>query len=324
MPNRIAFLKKGTFKDSNGKEHTFSDADLDTIVAKYDPSQHEAPEVIGHPKTDAPAWGWVKGVKREGDLLFYEPGQRVSEFQQMIDNGMFKKRSAALYPDLTLKHIGWLGAQPPAVKGLPDPVTFAEGEEIVIEFSEFAEDPGMIGKMKTMLGEMLDMVSGKKKKPEDPPKAGGVEMSKKEEDMGKIEELEQQLADEKRKVAEFAESEKANKDRLLKIEADNRRKDFAAFCEGLTKEGKLPPAVVPQVLDFMECFSGIETFEFAEGEGKKAAAPVEMFKAFLGGLGTVIEFSEQATKDKVDARKEADDDNPVVAEAKRRAEAQKK
>ncbi len=82
MKNLVAVMRTGTFRDTNGQEHTFTTADLDRIAASYNPSFHEAPEVIGHPKENAPAWGWVKGLKREGEVLFYEPKGRVAEFQR--------------------------------------------------------------------------------------------------------------------------------------------------------------------------------------------------------------------------------------------------
>ena len=51
-------------------------------------------------------------------------------------DGLFKKRSASLTPDLKLNHVGFLGAAAPAVKGLKD-VEFTEDSEYsTIEFNE--------------------------------------------------------------------------------------------------------------------------------------------------------------------------------------------
>ena len=301
----VAIMRTGTFKDSAGNPHTFDVAKLDAIAAAYNPQFHEAPEVIGHPKTDDPAWGWVKSLKRDGDILFYEPGDRVPEFQQMIDLRMFKNRSVKLGADgVTIKHVGWLGAQAPAVKGLP--VAFSEdSDSIDIEFAE-PDDPGVIEKMKKMLMEMMDMVSGKDKKKETMPEKDGMQMNEKEEEnMGEIDDLKKQITESSSRIAEFSEKEQkkdadilALRKQLKEKEAAERKKDFAQFCEGLQKEGKLPPAVVPTVVEFMEILSGTETFEFSEGEGKVKVAPVERFKTLLGSLKKVIEFSEVATKDK--------------------------
>lgn len=95
--------------------------------------------MIGHPAANAPAFGWVESIKREGDVLFAKAKQLVPEFVAMLKQGLFKKRSISLYPDGTLRHIGFLGAQPPAVKGLAD-VTFAHDEEdTIIEFAAVDE-----------------------------------------------------------------------------------------------------------------------------------------------------------------------------------------
>jgi hypothetical protein len=134
-------FKSGTWKDSEGREKTWTDSDLDTIVAKYDPSD-PAPVVIGHPKDNAPAWGWIAALKRQGDTLLAQAKDLVPEFVDMLKRKLFRKRSMSVYPDLRLRHVGFLGAMPPAVKGLAD-IEFSEGgpfrEPITIEF---AEPPG--------------------------------------------------------------------------------------------------------------------------------------------------------------------------------------
>ncbi len=67
---KIAIARTGTFTDSAGREQKFTEADLDSIAASYDPKKSEAPLVFGHPTTDAPAYGWVESLKREGEKLF--------------------------------------------------------------------------------------------------------------------------------------------------------------------------------------------------------------------------------------------------------------
>ena len=127
----IPIFRAGTHTDANGNEKTWTEAELDTIVQKYQPQEHEAPVVIGHPEHNSPAWGWVEGLKREGNLLYAKYKELVPEFVDMVRKGLFKKRSISLYPDMTLRHVGWLGAMPPAVKGLPD-VAFADKAGIIL------------------------------------------------------------------------------------------------------------------------------------------------------------------------------------------------
>jgi len=108
----------GTHTDSSGEASYWSKEDLDRIVSHYDPTHHEAPIVIGHPEHDSPSYGWIEALKREGDRLLAKPKQLIDEFKNWVNRGLYKKVSIALYPDLTLRHVGFLGAVPPAVKGL--------------------------------------------------------------------------------------------------------------------------------------------------------------------------------------------------------------
>ena len=131
----IAVFRTGRHTDSAGNTKDWTEKELDHIANAYNPAEHEAPIVIGHPKTDDPAYGWVAGLKREGETLYAKFKQLVPEFVDMVKRGLFSKRSIAVYPDLTLKHIGFLGAAAPAVKGLPN-VKFERDEQAaIIEFA---------------------------------------------------------------------------------------------------------------------------------------------------------------------------------------------
>lgn len=131
----IAIFKTGRHIDSAGNTREWTEQDIDRIIAKYDPANHEAPLVIGHPKESAPAYGWAEKLKREGRILYVSARDVLPEFADMVKQGLFKKRSISLYPDLTLRHVGFLGATPPAVKGLPN-MAFAGNDAITIEFSD--------------------------------------------------------------------------------------------------------------------------------------------------------------------------------------------
>jgi len=67
MDGWTPIFRVGTHTDSSGAAKTFARSDLDKTVAAYDPARHEAPLVIGHPKTDSPAYGWVERLRRVGD-----------------------------------------------------------------------------------------------------------------------------------------------------------------------------------------------------------------------------------------------------------------
>lgn len=146
---KIEIFRAGKRPDSSGNLTEIKISQLAQAVTAYDPNLHEAPAVIGHPKDNAPAYAWVKGLSLEGDTLKAELAQIDPEFSEMVQAGRFKKVSASFYLEdsphnpkpgkLYLRHVGFLGAMPPAVKGLRNP-EFSEDEKGVVNFSIEMED----------------------------------------------------------------------------------------------------------------------------------------------------------------------------------------
>lgn len=93
-----------------------------------------APVVIGHPQTDAPAYGWVEGLYVQGGVLNATLEDTSPEFADMVKAGRYKRVSISMFlpkspanptpGSFYLKHVGFLGATAPAVPGLK-PVKFA-------------------------------------------------------------------------------------------------------------------------------------------------------------------------------------------------------
>ncbi len=144
---RIHVFRAGTHTASNGRTITFSEAELRDIASVYNPALHEAPLVIGHPRTDDPAYGWVKRIEYvEGEGLYVEAHQVEPAFAELVRQGRYKKISISLYlPDAPdnpapghyyLRHVGFLGARAPAVKGLR-PVELSDaGGAVTIELGK--------------------------------------------------------------------------------------------------------------------------------------------------------------------------------------------
>jgi hypothetical protein len=131
----IPIFKGGRQTDSQGNPQD-GDALIENALRNFNPAIHEPPVCIGHPKDDKPAFGWVSALTRRGNTLYAMFKDVVPEFVEMVKNGLFKKRSAGFYPDGTLRHVAFLGANPPAVKGLPD-MSFAQSENFYrFDFSE--------------------------------------------------------------------------------------------------------------------------------------------------------------------------------------------
>lgn len=134
-------FKTGTHVDTSGKKHDITPEIIHTIERSFNESADDAPIVTGHPKDSAPAFGWLKRVRSitaDGvTKLQGLGGQIVPEFAEAVNKGMYKKVSISLRPDWTIRHVGFLGGMPPAVKGLEPVLSFAEDDGAVeFEFSE--------------------------------------------------------------------------------------------------------------------------------------------------------------------------------------------
>lgn len=320
MKKFFEIFKSGTRTDNNGRTVTITEADVAQVAAAYDPKLHEAPLVIGHPKTDAPAYGWVGGLQADGGVLSADFAQMDDDFVGLVQSGRYKKVSASFYPPDSpnnpkpgswyLRHVGFLGAQPPAVKGL-SAINFAE-DDVYVEFSEYAHRraASIFRRLREWLIEQYDTATADKVvadweirdidemadwKPTDSEPAFADPINpdlkpnhdEKETSMSP----EEQLAAEKA-AREAAEKKAAAAEAELKHLQDEQEKDLrdgahqqnAEFAEGLVKEGRLKPAdkdLVVQVLDFAE-YPEHTTADFGEGSAKKPLA--EALRAFLGAV----------------------------------------
>ena len=155
----IEIFRTGQHTDANGCDIFIDSPTLDKIAACYDASLHEAPLVLGHPRHDKPAWGWVRSLRRRGKSLLATLNHIAPEITEAVRKGQYKKVSASFYrPEAAhnpapqnwyLRHIGLLGAQTPAVKGLA-PLKFAENDQAC------AEDTALFQLRKTSLFNFLN------------------------------------------------------------------------------------------------------------------------------------------------------------------------
>ncbi len=116
---KIEIFKVGKHTSSNGVTKEYTLDDLNQIVANH---SEPTPIVVGHPKTDSPAFGWIENLFVKGESLFAEAKEIVPEFLELIKKKIYPNRSASFSTNkdgtLQLKHVGFLGGTLPAVKGL--------------------------------------------------------------------------------------------------------------------------------------------------------------------------------------------------------------
>lgn len=333
---KIPIFRSGRHTASSGATLDFSEAQLRAAVAAYSPAVHESPIVVGHPKDNGPAYGWIESLSFDestGEIVA-TPTQVDAAFSEMVEAGRFKKRSASWYlPDspnnptpgtLYLRHVGFLGAQPPAVKGLKE-VSFSEGDATV-EFSDSRERwafgniaemlrnvrEWMIGKAsqeeadKALPNYLIDAVADAAREPETMPVAPAFA----EEDPMTIAELQAQVAKltaerdaavANAKPADFSEREAslaAREAAIAEAEKKAARAAIESRVDTAVKAGRLLPAQRKQAVDFaMSLQDGEATIDFGEGD---KAAKVSMRDAYLKQIETgpkVVEYGEIAGND---------------------------
>lgn len=127
----VEVFKAGTHTDSKGRQVTFSRADVEQMVENH--KLGAAPAVIGHPKDTAPAYAQVGEYKLDDDGRLFAKFDKINPaFEAGVESGAYYNRSLSVIKDKLhgwrVRHVGWLGAMPPAIDGL-QPVEFA------VEFS---------------------------------------------------------------------------------------------------------------------------------------------------------------------------------------------
>lgn len=127
--------RTGTFTASNGHTVALTAADFDRIIEGFDEKERRIPLVFGHPKTSAPAYGWVESFRRMGDVLQARFKQVHEDVKTLVRNGHFKNISVSLSADKSsIRHIGLLGAAQPAISGLREVSFSDESGDLVLEF----------------------------------------------------------------------------------------------------------------------------------------------------------------------------------------------
>ena len=146
-PKLFQIFRTGTFTAMNGKQMSFSEGDLQKMAAAFDPQRRPAPLVLGHPQNDQPEMGQAqKLLVKDGKL--YALALVGAALEALVKAQRYAKVSASfLEPFSTnnptpgayyLKHVGFLGAMVPAIKGMENPsfaarddgVCFGEPETI--------------------------------------------------------------------------------------------------------------------------------------------------------------------------------------------------
>lgn len=337
---KLHIFRAGRHTTASGKSLEFTEAEVAAIAAAYDPAVHEAPIVVGHPKTDAPAYGWVRGLDAEGAELFAEPDQVEPEFAEMVRAGRFKRISASFYGPKSpanptpgtyyLKHVGFLGAQPPSVKGLKA-AEFAEEDDqavtLEIDFSEAtrAAGYGMAGVRRILSGMRDWMLASQGQEVADRvipdyelEGLRGVESELRHTSGNDPDPVASYAAPEDTSLTDKETDDMSGQDaktpediqraldaRAAELDAreaafaesqrETRIQEDAELLDRLAEEGRIAPGLKAEVAAFMECLDADPADAISFAEGAPDETPRDWFRKLLDAQAKpLIDFSERA------------------------------
>lgn len=354
-PIVVESLRPGVFVDTAGVSHTFTRADLEQIAADYDPAVFRSPVVIGHPKTNHPAWGWIDAATvGDDDHLRVEFSAVDPAFAAAVAKKHYTKVSMALFAPRTpgnptpgkwyIRHLGYLGAAAPAIPDLAS-ADFAGPTDGIVEFAALDAPMWSLSRVLRNLREWLIGQHGAEaadrvipsyqveefeaaaraeseatqpalfQAPPDPAPPTPTT----EESSVTEEEAAALRAQNAALQAEIAASKASREE----AERAARHQAHVTFAAGLTS--RVPPSEHPRLVSLLDAVAQLEApVEFAAGDGSaKQEAPAEALCALLSALpeqvptGEAAGGAEFAAPDGADAAAIAREARALMAEAER-------
>ena len=282
----IRLFKVGQFVSAEGERASFSLADLKATAAAYNADNDPAPIVIGHPQMNDPAYGWIKSLRVEGDELLAEPGEIDASFAEAVRQGRYGKVSAQFYkrghpsspsPDnYALRHVGFFGAHPVAVKGLGR-VSFSEADDTDLAIVNTLEEDHPVTDPDT--------------KSTDETKLEGVEPTASSAAGTTTEATtaapDDAVAQENARLKEqLAERDQADAAKAR----DAQHATNLSYAEGLVAAGKLKPAFTAKLVGLLDGPDAAGTFSF--GEGAEEASTADVVREILEEGRPELSFGE--------------------------------
>ena len=325
----LAVFAPGTHTAMDGRTITFTPEDCIDLANSYDPSVSEAPFVIGHPSLTAPAYGWAERLEYRDGIVYVAPRQVNPAFAEAFNAGSYKKRSLSIYqPDspgnpkpghFYARHVGFLGAVPPGVKGLPD-AQFAEasGDNGPLEFALPWEADNLASLFQSIRDWVIQETT--------------IEQADSIIPQWRIQSILDSATDERKSISPLAYAEETNVDpnkkttstatdfaereaalaaREAKLAADEevartrqleeKRTATVAFADGLVKGGSILPRQKTAIVEVLMTLSQ-EPLSFSEGETTISQSPEALLREILSTKPAVVNFSEKTgtTDDPVD------------------------
>ncbi|EKM6231439.1 peptidase [Salmonella enterica] len=316
----LAVFAPGTHTAMDGRTITFTPEDCIDLANSYDPSVSEAPFVIGHPSLTAPAYGWAERLEYRDGIVYAAPRQVNPAFAEAFNAGSYKKRSLSIYqPDspgnpkpghFYARHVGFLGAVPPGVKGLPD-AQFAEasGDNGPLEFALPWEADNLASLFQSIRDWVIQETTIEQADSIIPQWRIQSILDSATDECKSISPLayaEETNVDPNKKTssmaADFAEREAALAVREARLAAEEevartrqlkeKRTATVAFADGLVKGGSILPRQKTAIVEVLMNLSQ-EPLSFSEGETTISQSPEALLREILSTKPAVVNFSEK-------------------------------
>lgn len=332
----VEVFRAGTHTDSKGRSLTFTQKDLDEMVANV--SLGAVPSVLGHPKHDDPAWAWTKEgeVKRDGDSLYVKFSDIHPEFQKGVDDGLYRNRSLSVFQDKDagwrIRHVGWLGAVPPAIDGLK-PLDFSADVD-AYDFSANWDAGYALSTVASLLRGLRESLIAKDgldaanavlpdwsiqavadaanrvmaaPNDEEDDDAGSpaafaapqptLQPAQDAAPAAETPDLQTLLADQEARLrAEFAAQQGAAQAEVHRLRAEAAQTRVKHLVDGWTRTGHITPAQSTGLSEFMVQLDAVDgsSFEFSAAAGPVSKKPTEWFAEFVSQLKPAVRLGGAA------------------------------
>ncbi len=351
----VEVFRAGTHTDSSGQRLTFTAGDLDQMVANFAPKS--APAVLGHPKHNDPAYAWASGFKREGDSLFTRFEDIHPGFEAGVKSGAYHNRSIRVVHDKDkgwrVRHIGWLGAVPPAIEGLK-PVEFAAADEADVHdfadtcsavsqlvwaadnaarlfrgFREYLiEKDGIEAADRVVPAYQIDSIASSA----DQARAALLAAEPDADDLPSFssptnqpggampatqEELQRARDEAAAEATKKTEAQFAAQGKeLTELRAERKRERIATVINGFKAKGLVLPAEEAGMAAFMAELDGVANeFSFSAADGVDVKkTPAVWFAEFVASRQPLVNLRQKKAGDDTDAQDETSDDPTLISQ----------
>lgn len=145
----IEVAKVGKYRSSAGRPVEITQRTITDLADSFERlgERNPVPLVIGHPKQNHPAYGWVESLQVAGRTLIAKVKDVQEDLKKAVKDGRYRKVSVSFHGDHSpanpnkggpyLRHVGILGAATPAVPDLA-PISLSDESEAVF-LSDYIE-----------------------------------------------------------------------------------------------------------------------------------------------------------------------------------------